>query len=55
MLSNAIVIIIVCLAVFYVGWRIYKNITQKSMGCHCDFSEECAECMGSKTHEGGDS
>jgi hypothetical protein len=53
MLSNVIVIITICLAVFYVGWRIYKHITQKSMGCHCDFSDECSACMVSKKYESG--
>jgi hypothetical protein len=53
MLSNIIVIIIVCLAVFFVGWRIYKKITQKSIGCHCDFSDECTECMASEKKQDG--
>ena len=52
MLSNMIVIIIVALAVFFIGRRFYRNITNKNSGCHCDATDECSTCIQSNKYEG---
>jgi hypothetical protein len=42
--GNIIVIIIVCLAAFFIGKRIYKIATGRQMDCGCDSGKGCTAC-----------
>ena len=52
MAGNIIVIILVCLAAFYIGKRIYKTISGRKVGCGCSSQEGCtAVCEGNQDSE----
>jgi hypothetical protein len=40
--GNIIVIIIVCLAAFYIGKRLYKTVSGRKVGCGCSSQEGCS-------------
>ena len=41
MAGNIIVIVIVCLAAFYIGKRIFKTFSGRKVGCGCGSQEGC--------------
>jgi hypothetical protein len=49
--GNIIVIIIVCLAAFYIGKRIYKTLSGRRVGCGCSSQEGCTTVEGCTTIE----
>ena len=52
MAGNIIVVIIVCLAAFFIGKRIYKTISGRKVGCGCSSQEGCtAVCDGNQDSE----
>ncbi len=54
MAGNIIVVIIVCLAAFFIGKRIYKTISGRKVGCGCSSQEGCtAICDGNQDSEPG--
>ena len=54
MAGNVIVIIVVCVAAFYIGRRIYKTFSGRKVNCGCGSEEGCeALCDGNQDSESG--
>ena len=49
--ENFFVIIIVCLAVFFIGLRICGIFSGKDPACDCDHGNNCTDCPSSGTND----
>lgn len=52
MFEDIVVLIIVLLATFFVGRKIYKNLSSENITCGCGLEEDCPSCSISNTNKG---
>ena len=51
MIDNVVVVLIVALAVFFIGKRYYKMLSNRRLDCGCGSKENCPTCLDRGEHE----